>query len=104
VPLPPLPNFEAAIIANGPDPLAVEAMAVVAAEESASGGYDGANDAAENIIDMATKLDLAVAYQEIGEHVGARVLLEEVIQGGTTIQADKARAMLKKLLKEIDWQ
>lgn len=54
-------------------------------------------------VDMATKLDLAMAYQEIGEHVGARVLLEEVIQLGTPIQIEKAKAMLKKLLKEIDW-
>lgn len=55
-------------------------------------------------IDMARKLDLAVAYQEIGENVGARVLLEEVIQGGTPIQAEKAKTRLKKLLKDIDWQ
>jgi FimV-like protein len=45
-----------------------------------------------------------VAYQEIGENVGARVLLEEVIQGGTALQVEKAKGMLKKLLKEIDWQ
>jgi FimV-like protein len=59
---------------------------------------------AERVADMARKLDLVLAYQEIGEHVGARVLLEEVIQGGTPLQVEKAKAMLKKLLREIDWQ
>jgi len=59
---------------------------------------------AERVADMARKLDLVLAYQEIGEHVGARVLLEEVIHGGTPLQVEKARAMLKKLLREIDWQ
>jgi len=59
---------------------------------------------AERMADMARKLDLVLAYQEIGENVGARVLLEEVIQGGSPLQVEKARAMLKKLLKEIDWQ
>jgi pilus assembly protein FimV len=59
---------------------------------------------AERVADMARKLDLVLAYQEIGENVGARVLLEEVIQGGSPLQVEKAKAMLKKLLKEIDWQ
>ena len=58
----------------------------------------------ERTADMARKLDLVEAYQEIGENVGARVLLEEVIQGGTPLQVEKAKAMLKRLLKEIDWQ
>lgn len=63
-----------------------------------------ADDDAERTADMARKLDLVEAYQEIGENVGARVLLEEVIQGGTPLQIEKAKAMLKRLLKEIDWQ
>ncbi|WP_158592194.1 FimV/HubP family polar landmark protein [Noviherbaspirillum sedimenti] len=63
-----------------------------------------ADDDAERTADMARKLDLVLAYQEIGEHVGARVLLEEVIQGGSPLQVEKAKAMLKRLLKEIDWQ
>src|SRR5690606_34861851 len=32
--------------------------------------------------EMATKLDLAMAYQEIGDKEGARELLEEVLKGG----------------------
>ncbi len=62
------------------------------------------SDEDDHFADMARKMDLAIAYQEIGESVGARVLLEEVIQGGTPIQGNKAKAMLRKLLKDIDWQ
>ncbi len=72
--------------------------------EVAAGADTAEADENDHFADMTRKINLAVAYQEIGEHVGARVLLEEVIQGGTPIQADKAKAMLKKLLKEIDWQ
>jgi pilus assembly protein FimV len=47
--------------------------------------------------EMATKLDLASAYQEIGDHEGARELLEEVIKGGDSEQSEKARGLLEKL-------
>lgn len=50
-----------------------------------------------NNAEMATKLDLAVAYQEIGDKEGARELLEEVIQGGIAEHADKAKALLAKM-------
>jgi pilus assembly protein FimV len=51
-----------------------------------------------NTAEMATKLDLASAYQEIGDHEGARELLEEVIRGGDTEQSEKARGLLEKLV------
>ena len=47
--------------------------------------------------EMATKLDLAVAYQEIGDKEGARELLEEVMRGGSSDQIEKAKGMLAKL-------
>jgi pilus assembly protein FimV len=47
--------------------------------------------------EMATKLDLAIAYQEIGDKEGARELLEEVVKGGNPDQADKAKNLLGKL-------
>jgi pilus assembly protein FimV len=50
-----------------------------------------------NAAEMATKLDLASAYQEIGDREGARELLEEVIKGGTAEQSDKAKGLLQKL-------
>lgn len=48
--------------------------------------------------EMATKLDLAVAYQEIGDKEGARELLDEVLKGGTLDQIEKAKAMLSQLI------
>jgi pilus assembly protein FimV len=47
--------------------------------------------------EMATKLDLASAYEEIGDKDGARELLQEVIKGGDSGQQQKARAMLSKI-------
>jgi pilus assembly protein FimV len=47
--------------------------------------------------EMATKLDLALAYQEIGDKEGARELLEEVKLGGTKGQQSKAAEMLSAL-------
>jgi pilus assembly protein FimV len=47
--------------------------------------------------EMATKLDLAVAYKEIGDKEGARELLEEVLKGGSAEQVDAAKSLLTKL-------
>ncbi len=47
--------------------------------------------------EMATKLDLASAYEEIGDKEGARELLDEVIKDGDNVQQQKARAMLSKI-------
>ncbi len=47
--------------------------------------------------EMATKLDLAAAYEEIGDKEGARELLQEVLEGGDASQQHKARAMLGKI-------
>ena len=47
--------------------------------------------------EMATKLDLASAYEEIGDKEGARELLDEVVKGGDGDQQQKARAMLAKI-------
>ena len=47
--------------------------------------------------EMATKLDLASAYEEIGDKDGARELLDEVVRGGDTEQKRKAQAMLARI-------
>ena len=47
--------------------------------------------------EMATKLDLAIAYEEIGDKEGARELLDEVVKGGSSEQVAQAKAMLVKL-------
>ena len=58
---------------------------------------EGSESAAGRWQEMATKLDLASAYEEIGDKEGARELLQEVIQGGDGGQQQKARAMLSKI-------
>jgi pilus assembly protein FimV len=47
--------------------------------------------------EMATKLDLAIAYQEIGDKEGARELLDEVLKGGSPEQSEKAKNLLLEL-------
>lgn len=47
--------------------------------------------------EMTTKLDLAAAYQEIGDKEGARELLEEVMRGGNDAQVARAKDMLGTL-------
>nr|WP_321166319.1 FimV/HubP family polar landmark protein [Janthinobacterium sp. Ant5-2-1] len=44
-------------------------------------------------MEMDTKLDLAIAYQEIGDKEGARELIDEVIKGGSDEQVAKANTM-----------
>ena len=48
-------------------------------------------------MEMETKLDLAIAYQEIGDKEGARELLDEVVKGGNPEQVGKASAMRELL-------
>ncbi|KIF82260.1 FimV/HubP family polar landmark protein [Noviherbaspirillum autotrophicum] len=47
--------------------------------------------------EMATKLDLAIAYREIGDKEGARELLDEVMKGGSPEQSEKAKSLLLEL-------
>ena len=44
--------------------------------------------------EMASKLDLASAYGEIGDKEGARELLQEVVAGGDASQQQRARELL----------
>jgi pilus assembly protein FimV len=50
------------------------------------------------VTEMATKLDLAVAYHEIGDKEGARELLDEVVKGGAPDQVEKAKGLLSRLV------
>ncbi len=69
----------------------LETVAAPAAAGSAAGEMSAAH------MEMETKLDLAIAYQEIGDKEGARELLEEVIKGGNSEQVTKANAMRAQL-------
>jgi len=48
--------------------------------------------------EINTKLDLAAAYQEIGDKDGARELLDEVLNAGNRRQIAKAQEMLGQLV------
>ncbi|WP_225984513.1 FimV/HubP family polar landmark protein [Noviherbaspirillum aerium] len=60
---------------------------------------DGLNDLdlSINSAEMETKLDLAIAYQEIGDKEGARELLDEVLKGGSPEQSERAKSLLLEL-------
>jgi pilus assembly protein FimV len=47
--------------------------------------------------EVATKLDLAKAYQEMGDSAGAKEILDEVLRDGDEPQRASAQAMLKQL-------
>lgn len=47
--------------------------------------------------EVATKLDLAKAYEEMGDLEGARELLQEVVKEGDAGQQEKAQALLAKI-------
>ncbi|MET3131674.1 pilus assembly protein FimV [Oxalobacteraceae bacterium GrIS 1.11] len=60
----------------------------------AKAAQPGADDPLSAIhMEMDTKLDLAIAYQEIGDKEGARELIDEVIKGGSAAQVAKANSM-----------
>ena len=65
-------------------------------------GSDVTESAPDNVhevnAEMATKLDLAVAYHEIGDKEGARELLDEVLKGGTAEQKERAGTMLAQMV------
>ena len=58
-------------------------------------GGGGGNDAKWQ--EVATKLDLAKAYQEMGDKDGARELLNEVVKEGDAAQQGQAQQMLSAL-------
>jgi pilus assembly protein FimV len=47
--------------------------------------------------EVATKLDLAKAYEEMGDKDGARELLNEVLKDGDSVQKGQAQQLLAKL-------
>ncbi|MFC5461886.1 FimV/HubP family polar landmark protein [Massilia niabensis] len=88
--------------------LAAEPLQGLSNELSNESGNDSANAVADESgsgsaeltaaqMEMETKLDLAIAYQEIGDKEGARELLDEVIKGGNVEQSSRASAMRAQL-------
>ncbi|WP_308613347.1 FimV/HubP family polar landmark protein [Massilia mucilaginosa] len=74
-----------------------EATALPDFDDIGSAGDAQAGELTAVQMEMETKLDLAIAYQEIGDKEGARELLDEVIKGGSAAQVAKANDMRIKL-------
>ncbi|MGD8310719.1 MAG: FimV/HubP family polar landmark protein, partial [Chromatiales bacterium] len=47
--------------------------------------------------EVATKLDLARAYLDMGDEEGARSILDEVMSEGSEVQQSEARGLMEKL-------
>ena len=78
--------------ASGPD-ATLERLAGTVSEPDATEGATAETDDSE----VATKLELALAYEEMGDREGARELLNEVLNEGSPAQQGQARARLDQL-------
>ena len=65
-------------------------------EVKTSNGSTSANKD-EHWQEVATKLDLAKAYQEMGDGSGAREILEEVLREGNPEQREAAQTIIQQL-------
>jgi pilus assembly protein FimV len=64
---------------------------------TSSGGNGAAPIADARWQEVATKLDLAKAYEEMGDKDGTRELLNEVLKEGDNTQQEQAKSMLARL-------
>ncbi|HJW03542.1 MAG TPA: FimV/HubP family polar landmark protein [Azospira sp.] len=92
--LPELAAEPAAEISFEPVPAATSAAPAVA--DLAAGTLEPEGDA-QRWQEVATKLDLAKAYEEMGDMEGARELLQEVLTEGNAEQQEKARSLMEKV-------
>ena len=109
-PLEPRPEVKAAPIPAAPAglPPAIEELnldlsdpveASLETEAGAAPVEEGDEDETSSFAkEINTKLDLAAAYQEIGDKDGARELLDEVLNAGNRRQIAKAQEMLGQLV------
>jgi len=81
------------------EPAPVDSYLSTISLDLAGGGSAGSGEGASEaqLQEVATKLHLAKAYQEIGDSDGARELLDEVIQEGNAAQQAEARQMIASL-------
>ena len=64
---------------------------------TSTGGPSSSETKDEHWQDVATKLDLAKAYQEMGDSAGAKEILDEVMRDGDEQQRASAQAMIQQL-------
>jgi len=74
-------------------------LASISLDLGAPGGGNGSAGTAPDARwqEVATKLDLAKAYEEMGDKDGARELLKEVMKEGDSAQQQKAQTMLQAI-------
>ncbi|MDB5776460.1 MAG: fimbrial protein FimV [Herbaspirillum sp.] len=95
---PELPPDVAALSLDLGAPAASPAAETTVETTAAAGqGGDEEDETSSFAKEVNTKLDLAAAYQEIGDKDGARELLDEVIKAGNRRQVGKAQEMLGQL-------
>lgn len=86
-------------VSKTPPPLDVGSISL---DLGVPGSSDGNGNGSGGALDtrwqeVATKLDLAKAYEEMGDKDGARELLREVMREGDTAQQQQAQTMLQAL-------
>jgi pilus assembly protein FimV len=89
-----VPGEEVALAAASP---AAQRRATAEAEQARSAGVEFVPDA-EAAQEIDTKLELARAYEEMGDKEGARELIEEVLRDGTDDQRGVAGRLLERLV------
>lgn len=86
-----------------PEPVAEPAPAPMAADESFAepmGGEGGSGEEFDFLADtdeVATKLDLARAYIDMGDTEGAKDILDEVLQEGNDEQKQEANSLMERV-------
>ena len=95
-------DFPVEDIAEEPASVAQSAEAGLAGinlnfDDVATPGEPAAEAKDEHWHEVATKLDLAKAYQEMGDATGAREILDEVLREGDEGQREAAQSMLDQL-------
>ena len=87
---------EAATDDAATDDVATEETAVSAVDDSADDD-DFDLSSLDDVDEISTKLDLARAYLDMGDHEGTRGILEEVIADGNDEQKSEANELMAKL-------
>ena len=70
-----------------------------AEKDTAMDGAEEDSDLLSDDDEAATKLDLAYAYQKMGDLDGAKEILEEVIKEGNDAQVSEAKNLIEALEK-----
>jgi pilus assembly protein FimV len=87
----------AAAPAPKPAPASSAAPAAPAQQVAKPAAMEPIQDHIDVDEEIATKLELAKAYEEMGDVEGARELLEEVLNDGANVQKEQAKTMLSRL-------